>query len=187
MNKFKMSISLIIIVILSVQNCSGQLWNKKKVKGAQITLSTFMPDAEVSKFLGPINQNIIFAPDSVICYTLKPYLKPDSTSKMLSKYVINERFGQLDNVAYKLLQLMISDSIFYKFDNMKNKCYFDPYLAFEFFKKKESLLVLISFDCEQWGIDYKGSLKIEEFNLRSLLVKYAKSILLKDQYIQSIK
>jgi hypothetical protein len=164
----------------------GQTSHPKKLKNKTYVVKnlTLAPDSAVSKFLGAINQKNIFAPDKVILYTINPVKKPDTATIMLSRFVIKEKLGGIDKQLYFPLQLIMQDNNFYQFDNIYNKCLFTPDVAFEFIKKSEVTIVYVSLGCEQIGIEYKGNLKVEEFNYHTLLLKYLKQILPNDEFIQ---
>jgi len=176
---------LIPFLLLVFSSCSGQgrKPQKKDVQKYDIEKLSLTPDAATVKFLGNLNSKFIFNPNEVIFFTLEGVKTPDTSSVMLGKHVIRKKYGTVSPDVFLPFQLLLSDSSFYRLDDMQNKCLFVPDVAFECKIDNESVLILISLSCEQIGIEYKGNLKFEEFNFREIVLRYIASLAHDDKFI----
>lgn len=173
---------LILLLVAVTINCKAQK------KSATINNSLFKPDSIVAAYYGKEALAIMYSPDKVFCYTLKNDNKKDSPSVLLdSCFIVKQKIGIVDESYYSILQFLFQNTSSHKFDNTVNKCFFTPYIAFEFIKKKEKVLLLLSFTCENWAIYHKGKTKMEKFAVKKDLINFVMPIFPKDKYIQQLK
>ena len=172
---------LFLIATVCVQMaCNGQT--------VKIGSKSISPDESVSKFWGDTVCNILFAPSKVNCYTLKVQDKNDERqNRITNDFLLDKNVGMLEKIYYPILQFLLQDSANYQFETIAiNKCFFEPYLAFEFVKGKEKAYVLVAFNCECWGVVYKDKLTVCPYLCHRELLRFAKGILPNDKYINSL-
>lgn len=171
---------LLILVVYSQTACNAQ--------SSKIGSKSFSPDESVSKLWGDTVCNILFSPSKVNCYTLKVQDKNDEVKKRITnEFSLDKNVGTLEKNYYPILQFLLQDSINYQFEPTAiNKCFFEPYLAFEFVKGKEKAYVLIAYNCECWGVVYKDKLTVSPYLCHRELLRFAKGILPDDRYINAL-
>jgi hypothetical protein len=173
LNIFNLSL---MFVVIAQTSCSGQSIKNRVIK----------PDNTVVSLWGNTICNIIFSPTKVNCYTLRPLEKPDGKTKTVGNFVVDKTIGKIAKWDYSILQFILQDGLNYRNDSIRNKCPFTPYLAFEFINKKESVTVLLSFNCEDWGVVYKGNLRQAGYDCTRQMLQFAKYILPDDEYLKSL-
>ncbi len=151
-----------------------------------ITCSVMKPDSTVVAFYGKEISNIIFSPEKVNFYKIRPKTKNDSVKNLIGEFAIDSLVGEIDSSYYSILLFMLCDSTNYKIDTAINKCHFSPYVAYEFIKHQKRVSVLLNLGCQQWGIAYKDTMFYEENNCENKLIRFTHSIIPKDKYINNL-
>ena len=171
---------LFIFVIYSQTDCNAQ--------APKIGNKSFLPDESVTKLWGDKVCNILFSPSKVNCYTLKVQDKNDEVkNRITNDFSLDKNVGTLEKNYYPVLQFLLQDSVNYQFDPKAiNKCFFEPYLAFEFVKGKEKAYVLLAFNCECWGVVFNDKLTVCPYLCHRELLRFSKSILPDDKYINQL-
>ena len=171
---------LFILIVFGQTACNAQ---PQKVAG-----KSFSPNESVSKLWGDTVCDILFAPSKVNCYTLKVQDKNDEKQKRITNdFSLDKNVGIVEKNYYPVLQFLLQDSTNYQFEPKAiNKCFFEPYLAFEFVKGKEKAYVLIAFNCECWGVVYKDKLTVCPYLCHRKLLRFAHGILPGDKYINKL-
>ncbi len=151
-----------------------------------IESSVIKPDSTVSDFYGKEISNIIFSPEKVKVYKIRPKTKADSTIKIIGNFAVDSLLGELDKSYYSILQFMLHDSTNYRFDSLINKCQFSPHIAYEFSKNNKKASILLNLGCKQWGVSYKDTVFYEENNCEYKLLRFTHLINTNDKYINTL-
>ena len=171
---------LFVFAVCSQTACNAQ---STKIGG-----KGFSPDESVSKLWGDTVCNILFSPSKVNCYTLKVQDKNDERKNRLTDdFSLDKNVGMLEKSYYPVLQFLLQDSLNYQFEPTAiNKCFFEPYLAYEFVKGKEKAYLLIAFNCECWGVLHNDKLIVRPYQCHRELLRFAHGILPDDKYINKL-
>ena len=151
-----------------------------------ITNSIIIPDSTVVNFYGKEITDILFSPEKVKIYKVRPKTKADSTVQIIGEFAVDSLLGELDKSYYSILQFMLHDSTNYRFDSSINKCQFSPYIAYEFSRQQKKVSVLLNLGCKQWGVAYKDTMFYEENNCEYELVRFTHLIVPKNKYINNL-
>jgi hypothetical protein len=145
-------------------------------------------DDAVAKIFGDSVARIIYSPKSVNVYTLKKAEgEPNKKVKTINGYEVVKELKNVSVSNYAVLQFLMKDTANYQLDSLaERKCYFVPYLAYEFVKGKEKATVIIAFNCECLGVLYKGELKQKPYTCARDLIRVSYALLPDDKYLKKL-
>jgi hypothetical protein len=154
--------------------CSGQ------------TMKPLATDNAMEEFFGDKVSAIVASPSKVNAYILSME-KPTEKSKTIGGFLVKKKLGKVQATNYAILQFLMQDEANYQADSAGiRKCYFEPYLAFEFVKGKETTVVLFAFNCECWGVVYNDKSIEKPYLCHRQLLRFAKELLPDDKYINKL-
>lgn len=154
-----------IIILLGIALCFGLTacaLGPKKVKAEKpICAEWLMPDASVMGKLGNRLASVLFAPQSVKCYSLVGKEKVEEGEVEIEPNFVQEdllatlRPNELAVLQYALLKPSKS----YESDSTKVMSPYIPAIAFEFKRKNEKANVVISLSDMTWTVIYDGKVQ----------------------------
>lgn len=162
--------------MISIAMSLGCTMQRKTFNGI-ISNELLKPDSMITDFLGKDLINILYSPDSVKCYSLKPLSRPDSTNQTVAGFTVNKYKGTVADNYISILQFLMQSNRNYGIDTLVKECKFTPDIAFSFYKSKKQADVLISMDCEMWGFYHNEIFKTEDFTCRESLAEFLNPIL----------
>ena len=140
----------------------------------------------MEQYFGETVANIIASPSKVRAYILTMN-EPTEKSQTIGGFVIEKKLGNVKEANYSILQFLLQDNANYLPDSAGvRKCFFEPYLAFEFVKGKETAYVLLAFNCECWGVIYKNKSTERPHICQRQLLRFAQDLLPNDKYINKL-
>jgi hypothetical protein len=174
--------SVILCLALCLISCS--------CNGQNVNIPASQDDA-VAKIFGDSVARIIAVPSKVNVFTLKKSVantvEPNKKAKSINGYEVDREIKNVPVAKYAVLQFLMQDSLNYQLDSLTaRKCFFEPYLAFEFVKGKETATVVIAFNCECWGVFHNGKLQQQPYLCHRQLVRFAQLLLRDDKYINKL-
>lgn len=179
-------ILIVIAMISSFTACSESSVAQKSDVVMVNNKNFIQPDSLVAQWLGDSTCKVLFAPTKVVCYQVKPTFGESMDSTALFSNDNLMKVGRIDPSKYSILLFLIADSESYNFLPDEPKCFFAPYLAYEFSNRKESVMVYISFNCEKWAIVRNGDVRTFKYNCQKELLRYFKYLLPNDSYINEL-
>ena len=154
---------------------------------SQIRSFYWQPDSAVSEILGDSLCEIIFAPDSVYAHQLNPLQVPDSTTKLVGKWVAQKELGRVGRQYYGAVQFYLRDSSHYNRSGLVNKCAFAPYMSLSFYKGGEEVILLFNIHCGEVGLWFKDKLQRHEFTTNRYLRQFMLALLPDDEYLKNLE
>ena len=156
--------------------CNGQ----SKVAKQSVT------NDAMAEYFGDTVASIFAAPTKVQAYILSMD-EPTEKSQTMGGFAIKKRLGNVKEAHYSILQFLMQDESNYLSDSAEvRKCFFKPYLAFEFVKGKETVSVLIAFNCECWGVVFNNKVIEKPYICQRQLLRFVYGFLPKDEYINEL-
>jgi hypothetical protein len=145
-------------------------------------------DNAVVTIFGDSIARIIYSPKKVNVYTLKKMEgEPNKKVKTINGYEVEKELKNISVSDYAVLQFLMKDTANYQSDSLsERKCYFVPYLAYEFVKEKEKATVIIAFNCECLGVWYNGNLLQKPYTCHRDLVRLSHALLPDDKYLNKL-
>jgi len=167
---------LLIITTPLFWSCSIQQSNTINHISSQL----LKPDSAVIALMGNDLVSMLYEPDSIKCYTLNPLVRPDSMTKTIAGFAVNEYEGNVADNYISILQFLMQTEHNYRLDSLEKERKFTPETAFSFFKGKEKADVLIAMNCEMWGFYHNQKLKTESFKCKQSLIEFLRPIVTKN-------
>lgn len=151
-----------IILLIGVALCFGLTacaWGPKKVKADKpICAEWLMPDATVMEKLGNRLATILFAPQTVKCYSLVGKEKVEEGEIEIEPNFVQDSllatFGPKEMAVLQYALLKPSKS--YENDSIKVMSPYVPAITFEFKRKNDKANVVISLSDMTWTVVYDG-------------------------------
>ncbi|MBP3762546.1 MAG: hypothetical protein J6I49_01550 [Bacteroidales bacterium] len=114
------------------------------------------PDAAVYAVLGKTMSDVLFNPQRVTVYTLKPKATPDSADFQVEPHWVRDSLiGQLTPQMIGVLQfVLIGNPQSYSDDAIQVRSPYFPALEFEFTQKKQTVHVIVSLSNFTWTVIY---------------------------------
>jgi hypothetical protein len=167
--------SIVFVLLINVScTCNGQ--NKKSI---------VQNDAIIQYFSDTVAA-IFASPTKVRAYILSMD-RPTEKSQIIGGYVVKKKLGNVPAKNYSILQFLMQDAVNYQADSAGvRKCYFEPYLAFEFVKGRGKVIVLLAFNCESWGIVFNNQLTSKPYLCHRQMLRFAQYLLPNDEYIEKL-
>ncbi|MDR2564204.1 MAG: hypothetical protein LBC98_09750 [Prevotellaceae bacterium] len=164
---------LFALLVSTYSACNGQ------------TVKPIAKDA-VALHFGDTVATVLASPSKVRAYILTME-KPTQKSRTVGGFTIKKNLGNVSATAYSILQFLLQDAANYAPDSVGvHKCYFEPYLAFEFAKGREKVCVLLAFNCECWGVVYNDKRIEAPYLCHRQLLRFAHGLLPDDRYINKL-
>jgi hypothetical protein len=130
--------------------------------------------------------NILASPNKVRAYILSMD-KPTEKSQTIGGFTVSKKLGNVPVANFSVLQFLIQDANNYQADSLGvRKCYFEPYLAFEFIKGKEKAFVMLAFNCECWGVVFGDLTITKPYLCHKQLLRLSYALLPNDRYINKL-
>lgn len=151
-----------LIILIGVALCFGLTacaWGPKKAKTEKpICAEWLMPDSIVIDKLGNRLTSVLFAPQSVRCYSLVGKEKVEEKDiEIEANFVQENLLGILRPNEIAVLQYaLLKPSKSYENDSTKVMSPYIPAIAFEFRRKDEKANVVISLSDMTWTVVYDG-------------------------------
>jgi hypothetical protein len=143
-------------------------------------------DDAMLQYFGNTVATIFASPSKVRAYILSTE-RPTEKSKIIGGFVVQKKLGNISAANYSILQFLMQDAANYQADSVGiRKCYFEPYLAFEFVKGKEKAIVLLAFNCECWGVVFNDKVTNKPYLCHRQLLRFAQGLLPDDRYINKL-
>ena len=173
MKKVFIKTMLFAILVNAYCACNGQ------------TVKPAAGDA-VALHFGDTVATVLVSPGKVKAYILSME-KPTKKSRTIGEFTVKKNLGNVSAANYSILQFLLQDAGNYQSDSAGvRKCYFEPYLAFEFAKGKEKVFVLLAFNCECWGVVFNDKLTTAPYMCHRQLLRFAQGLLPDDKYINKL-
>jgi hypothetical protein len=165
----------IVFLVFSQTACHGQ--------PSKANRQMIRPDSTVVSIWGDSICDILFSPTKVNGYIVKVMETASPKTETVGGFAVEKKLGRIEKADYAILQFLLQDSLSYRNDGGMSKCPFHPYLAFEFIRKKEKVVLLLAFNCRGWGVVYNDKLQTTEYVCENQLLRFAVGILPDDSYL----
>ena len=152
-------------------------------KKHQPVVSMPQPDSTVYAMLGRTMSDVLFSPQKVTCWRLKPKAEPTANDYQVEPHWARDSLiGQLTPQMYGVLQfLLLNNPECYRHDSVLVRSPYFPRVEFEFVKKKTVVHVVVSLADYSWSAMYDDKCQFN-FNYadKELIDRFCQTILGED-------
>ena len=180
---------LLVLVMVGTMTACSESSVAQKSNGSFGGKNSVVADSAVINLLGDEMCQVLFSPSKVTCYQMAPTFGGEGSDKDYFLKAERTKIGKLETYHQVPLQLFLADISNYNLDTSEEpKCFFAPYLAFEFTgANKKVVTVYISFNCEKWAFEQDGKVVAYKYSCQPSLVRFCNYLLPEDKYLGALK